>query len=260
MKELQRMLAPGEESDELTLALLRSGQEDAPDEASRMQNLALLGASVAVGGLAAKVGLAKWLWAAGAGKWLNVLGMVAVSAGSIGVYAVVQSLREPAHVQTMPAAPAVAAMPSAAARSPEPTPTVAATAIAPVETTPTPAAAPTIEIAPTTKGAASSAAPASSVMGTSAAKLGLSDEIARLDDARRALARGDANTTLVLLDRYDREPAAHALSQEASMLRIEALVALGRRDEARRHARRLLAANSGTAYEDRVRSLLGDLP
>ena len=81
--------------------------------------------------------------------------------------------------------------------------------------------------------------------------------MAALGEARHALASGDAAASLRLLDGYDRRFAQPILTVEATVLRVEALIALGRIDEARGIARGMLAAQPDSPYAQRVRSLIG---
>jgi hypothetical protein len=85
----------------------------------------------------------------------------------------------------------------------------------------------------------------------------LTTELVALDDARHALASGDAATSMRLLDAYGARFAQPILAPEATVLRIEALVALGRGDEARGLAGEFLASQPDSPYAERVRSLLG---
>jgi outer membrane protein assembly factor BamD (BamD/ComL family) len=90
--------------------------------------------------------------------------------------------------------------------------------------------------------------------------LSLPAEVAVLDGARRALADGDPGRALSELSRYDRDFPNGMLSQEATLIRIEALVSKGDRARARALADRYLAAHPNSSHAARVRSLLGDKP
>lgn len=85
----------------------------------------------------------------------------------------------------------------------------------------------------------------------------LHDEVVRLDEARAKLARGDAAGALVSLDQHDREFPRGLLGAEAEVLRVEALVKAGRRDEARARGERLLAREPNGPHAKRLRTLLG---
>lgn len=67
---------------------------------------------------------------------------------------------------------------------------------------------------------------------------GLGAERSLLDIARAALARGEGAEALAAVDRHGREYPDGALVEEREALAIKALVALGRRDEARARAAR----------------------
>jgi hypothetical protein len=88
---------------------------------------------------------------------------------------------------------------------------------------------------------------------------GLSAEIAAFDRARQAMARGDASQALTLLDEYDATFRARTFSQEAMVLRVEVLHALGRDRDAARLGERLLASAPASAHAQRIRSLLASL-
>lgn len=65
---------------------------------------------------------------------------------------------------------------------------------------------------------------------------GLAAERGLLDVARVALARGDATEALTAVERHRREYPEGVLVEEREALAVKALVALGRRDEARARA------------------------
>ncbi|MES1209643.1 MAG: hypothetical protein ABUS79_27215, partial [Pseudomonadota bacterium] len=68
----------------------------------------------------------------------------------------------------------------------------------------------------------------------------LSRELASLDAARAALARGDATRAIALLDKYARVYPRGRLDMEAEVLRIDALAESGRTDAAHARAREFL--------------------
>lgn len=67
---------------------------------------------------------------------------------------------------------------------------------------------------------------------------GLGAERGLLDVARSAMARGEAAEALAAVDRHGRDYRDGALVEEREALGIKALLALGRRDEARARAAR----------------------
>ncbi|MGH7435982.1 MAG: tetratricopeptide repeat protein [Polyangiaceae bacterium] len=86
----------------------------------------------------------------------------------------------------------------------------------------------------------------------------LSPEIVLLDLTRKALAEGYGLRALTLLRDYDARFPDGALRSEATMMRIEALAAAGRRDEAARLGRSVIDRDPDGPYVARIRSLLGD--
>jgi len=82
-------------------------------------------------------------------------------------------------------------------------------------------------------------------------------EIALLRDAQDAL-RSSPATALSLADEHAAHFAAGILSQEREVIAIEALIMVGRLDEARARAARLFRAVPRTAYRPRVQALLGE--
>ncbi len=85
-------------------------------------------------------------------------------------------------------------------------------------------------------------------------------EFKAIDGARRALLRGDASGALVQLDEYSRRFPKPRLGAEATVLRIEALVANGQQESAAQIGRAFLARQSKGPYARRVRSLIGQDP
>ena len=90
-----------------------------------------------------------------------------------------------------------------------------------------------------------------------AAGKSIAAEIESLDRARARLQRGDARAALGALDAYRRAHPAGVLQQEASLLRIEALVRSGDAAAARRVARAFLRDYPQSPHVARVRALLG---
>jgi len=86
--------------------------------------------------------------------------------------------------------------------------------------------------------------------------LTLSAELDLLKRARAALRSGAGEQALGLLDQHSHERGGNGLDAEATLLRIEALSALGRQDEASQLATRFVAANPNNALGDRARSFI----
>jgi hypothetical protein len=78
-------------------------------------------------------------------------------------------------------------------------------------------------------------------------------EAARVSEARQALRQGEGITCLDRLAALDREVSGGVLAQERLALRIEALVAVGRRAEARRAAEAFLVRYPESPHAGRIR-------
>lgn len=81
-------------------------------------------------------------------------------------------------------------------------------------------------------------------------------EVNLLKQARTALRGGDASLALSLLDRYSGELHGTDLNAEATLLRVETLTALDRRNDAAQLAERFVAENPDSPLVDRARSYL----
>jgi hypothetical protein len=89
----------------------------------------------------------------------------------------------------------------------------------------------------------------------SAPESSLAAELAILRETRSLLAASDGGSALRALDRYDTSFAQPKLRPEATLLRIEALLATGALGPARTLADRFLAAEPSGPHADRARSL-----
>ncbi|AKU95642.1 hypothetical protein AKJ09_02306 [Labilithrix luteola] len=87
----------------------------------------------------------------------------------------------------------------------------------------------------------------------------LGREIARMREARAALAANDAERTLLLLDAYDAEFTEGAFSVEVAVIRIEALARSGRVREARLLGDRFLTQHPRGLFANRVAVILRGL-
>jgi hypothetical protein len=90
----------------------------------------------------------------------------------------------------------------------------------------------------------------------SPAALALGEQVATIDRARAALAAGDAVQTLRMVDEYDRLFPNGILAQEATALRIEALLKQGNRDVAADLAHRFLTLHPTSPYAAWIRVAL----
>jgi hypothetical protein len=85
----------------------------------------------------------------------------------------------------------------------------------------------------------------------------LSEEVAALDRVRTALARGDATAALRAIDEYEHVLRGTRLSEEATLLRMEALTRTGQAVAAAQLARRFIEANPGSPLAERARAIAG---
>lgn len=239
-------------SDNLAREVLASARRDRPATAARERALAAgLGAlgpvppaargessgTDAPGTGAAKVGVLKW---------------IAAAAGAAIVAGAIVTLRPSAEHAEVPAAtPPVQSTDTPTSASTESTPTSASTestsAPGAIEESAPSAAPPPLPNAPR------KAAPAPAAPGDA-----LGEEIALVDAARGALNAGDPAKALARLDAYDRDHENGSLKLEASVLRVEALARSGRRAEADRLGRSVLAAPGGGAYRAKLERILGE--
>jgi hypothetical protein len=84
----------------------------------------------------------------------------------------------------------------------------------------------------------------------------LEDGLALIDSARAALAAKRPASTLAAVETYRRRFRGGHFEEEADVLEIQALVALGRRDEAKAKGERFIASHPASAYTRRAQSAL----
>lgn len=245
--------------DDPVAELLRSARSDRPSENSRQRALAVaarLSTAAAAGTAASASALSKsalfikWLGLGALGGALTMLGVAHLETAR-------PRARRPAPVVTRPAplreAPSGASLPPPA----PPTRHTAEGARRPSRDNPArrPARPRKSEV-PAASAAFAPIAPASS----SAPQDTFSAEIAQIDAARRALARGDGAAALQRIARYEADFDTPHFGQEATVLRVQALELTGQRDRAEQLARRFLASHPNSALAPRVRTLIGDRP
>ena len=83
----------------------------------------------------------------------------------------------------------------------------------------------------------------------------LTDEVAELDRAKRALRDGRSAEALAALKRYRKKFSNGVMTAEATVMRIEALLKRGDRERARAVGRQFLAKHPNSVHADKVRSL-----
>jgi hypothetical protein len=81
-----------------------------------------------------------------------------------------------------------------------------------------------------------------------------------LDDARSALATGDAERALSLLEQHARRFSKPQLSEEREALAVQALVILQRYDEARARASRFRASAPNSLFLPAIEVSLASIP
>jgi TolA-binding protein len=86
----------------------------------------------------------------------------------------------------------------------------------------------------------------------------LAEEVALVDRARGALARGDASAAVAALDAYEAHFTERRFAPESLYLRMESLLALGRAADARAVAARLAAAHPTSPQAARARQVLSE--
>jgi hypothetical protein len=79
-------------------------------------------------------------------------------------------------------------------------------------------------------------------------------QLAALSAVRTALARGDPQRALALLDEFDRRNPFSPLTEEVTVLRVDALVDAGRVGEATALAEAFLSTHPASVYGGRIRS------
>lgn len=249
MNEPPRLL---DESDsDFERALLRAGTSYrvSPDlRAKTLSALGIAGAATLTAGVAGSTTLSAAPPAAasptllaklGVGKVLAALAAVGAVASVPVVYFVTKGETpspSEAPKATTPATPSPKAVEQPAderAPAPEPSPL----AEAPRAEAPAP---------PTAKTERSNAKPAASAAALRA-------ELSALDAARAALAGGNPQGALALLDSYDRANPRGLLRLEAEVLRIDALAKSGRTEAAKKRAEAFLARHPNSVLASRVR-------
>ena len=86
----------------------------------------------------------------------------------------------------------------------------------------------------------------------------LSSEIAAIDQAKRALANGNASEALRQVDAYRAAFPWGMLAAEATALRVEALAHAGRQDEARAELVRLQATHPDSPLLENLAQVVGE--
>jgi hypothetical protein len=240
MTDPLRLLDDG--ADPFETKLLDAGRRDGPRPRNRQRVLTGLGIGGVASLAAASSANASWLQSvahSAVARW-GLGGAVSALAVWSGVTLTQQSRTIDQH----PSAPkALAVARSTAQVAAAPVPSVLEPAPAsPVSETQAPRRA-------VKRRSASAAAPETSP---------LSEELKLLEAARRAHATGDERRALRVLDEYSRKFSKPRLAAEATVLRLEALTAMGARSDAQALGRAFVSKHANSPHERRVRALLDE--
>jgi hypothetical protein len=245
----KRLIDPESRSSSAIRALVRAARSDLPSEG----RVEVIGARLtpwlgAASGGPSHGGPAPGIAVSGAAagvKMATGVKAVAVAMMTLGVaaggYAEIHSNR----TVRPPAAPATAALPA---------PALPASAVAPglaASAPPDPAEQGLAPLPPV------SPAPSVRSRAASPALDGSDSEVALLQSAQDALS-SNPPAALSFAARHAARFPQGALAQEREVIAIEALLGLGRRDEARARAARFYRAFPRSAYRPRIEGLLGD--
>jgi outer membrane biosynthesis protein TonB len=249
MSDFKRLL-DDESTDATQAELIRFARREGPSSEGRAKILGALAAKTGLGltALTSDASAAPpasslppppVLHAASPFKWA-LIGLAAVGV-PLAAWFVFKAAQPP------PAAPA-APPPPAVVKPVEPEATAE-----PAQPAPAAAPAPRVEETPAVPAArAPKSAPSASSGST------LADEVKALGRAKAALSAGNPQQALRELDAYRAAFPAGKLGQEATVTRIEALVASGDRATAKRLGERFLSHSAKSPYAARVRSLIGE--
>jgi len=260
----------------LETRLLRHAREERPPDGNADRVLAALGigtaaatagtmASGAAAGSAAAKPVVGWL-AGSVAKWIAIGSTCGVAAIGAAVHLHARTserdlstARAQSHVERSEglarAEPGVAAHTPPAALRDEPGSGADQGPAALDPASRAPAARPAPQIAPgPSRAAPLPAGVTGSQVEPGAASIEL--EIAHLDRARAALQAGHPAEALSVLGSYDRQFGRGALAPEAQFVRIQALLASGRREAALERAQALLRSDPTGPHAARIRELL----
>jgi len=254
--------------DAFELALLDAANDDAPDEGAAARAAAAAVATAAVvGGVATASGGTKTI-AAAASKWLMMAAVIGTGAAGF-----MQLTSEPPSLAatgvTEPASIAAAALPAlppqqAPAAKPAATTHEAGDSEA-GDSEAGDSEAGDSEAGDSKAGDSKPGAGAHTAKPTRATKpkaataaSKLNSELGLLDRVRKARAAGNEQLARQLLAQYQRQHKSGMLAREAEVLRIESLLASGKRKEAKNRARAFLARHPNDPHASRMRRVLSN--
>jgi hypothetical protein len=255
--------------------LLEAAASEKPAEASMARTLGVLGIGASVAGAASTAGASTAGAALGAttaakasgvfalgtfAKW-GLLATAVTAAGVTGTVVASRPASVPSAQQAIASKVAVANAPrttlngASVAPLALPAPPVEPEA-PPVAPEPPPVAPLAPPVAPPTSPAAKSQVRATPAADAPVDAERLAEEIAFVDQARGALARGDARAALRALDGYEARFTERRFVPEALYLRMESRLKLGQTAEARTIAERLAKSFPSSPHTARARQVL----
>jgi hypothetical protein len=220
-----------------------AGCDELPDPAAKQRAAAALaiGAAASIWPAAAATTAAKGA-KAGVPLIVKLLAIGAVGAGTVGGAHYLRTAAEPAPPRE------VAAVSQPATESARPKavtqPQRAEEAATPVESLALEAPSEALKPAPSSH--------------SSTDKASIADEMRVLDEARRTLSAGDGSGTIRVLNAYRKQFPHGSFSQEAVLLRIQALVQVGDHAGARALAQRFRDRNPNSPHLRRIETILGE--
>lgn len=249
-------------------SLLRAAASERPTQQSLARTLTAVGLGLGAGGTAATAGAATVGAAAGAKATGLVATTVLVKWGVAGVALAASVVAGKVMLERAPVSSAhERRTPVAVASVPRVSPRLGARPNQEVTALPVPAEAISTEAAvtagpsPTASSTAKSRRPVDASRSLAAPLEDaehLAQEVALVDRARAALARGDATGALAALDEYEAGFSRRKFAPEALYLRMEALLRTGRSDAAHGVAEALVQSYPTSPHAARARQVLGE--
>jgi hypothetical protein len=254
MTEIRRLLDEGTEFEREILASARAdvGSPDGRKRAAMAMSAAVVSAATVTAGSAAGATTMTGLGGMTAGAVVKMVGLAAVSLGVAGATARVAS-----HVVSARApAPHVVPVQHATTGGPAADRAPAARVLPSADRAEDSPPAPSPSARPVILAASAQAAHPRQKADAPAPPPDLRAEVDALGEARAALGRRDARAALEHLDAYNRAFPGGLLADEATILRIDALVRQHDQAAASALSRRYLDAHPGSPYATRLRSLV----
>jgi hypothetical protein len=240
--------------------LLLAGRRYAPPRALRRRTLVGLGlgGALTTSSTAAALQSLKVLFTAKG--WISIAAWACVTVGAGATARVIVTHARSTNVDPPAVVASVSALPAAPPANSAPPDTAAPDTVSPPDTAapdseppPPPSTLPSAKpLGLRAPREAVSAAPSAAPPADS-----LAEEVALVEEARRAVRARDAGRALAAIDAHARRFPRGKLGLEVTVLRIEALLAQGNRAAARSVGERFLAAHPNHVLSDRVRALLG---